>query len=211
MVTVEAKHIEKLDDGFKSLLNTLHIDEISNQIKDDEIILMLGNRAKKRRKNKKVETTNYVRSKMRLTARLYLTFNQMYIQQSDVLIREKQENAADMFRRETITILGKAINEICKSDESDDDGCSITNQKSPLKLSFFSLLKNNANCLIGYFLMRNKDGYSKRVTDFLNVLELFEVELFGDALYDVNYRKNMKQRKPKHMPQSEDVEALMDE
>jgi len=57
-----------------------------------------------------VETTKSVRSRMKLIVRLYLTFREEYTKQSDVPLGDKLDNAADMYRRETITVLGKAIN-----------------------------------------------------------------------------------------------------
>lgn len=38
-----------------------------------------------------------------------------------------------------------------------------------------------------------------------------ENELFGDSIYDINYRKNVQQRKPKNLPKNEDVQKLLQE
>lgn len=42
------------------------------------------------------------------------------------------------------------------------------------------------------------------------MLNLLEDELFGDAYYDLNYKKNVANKKPKSLPKSEDVKMLMD-
>ena len=203
MVSIEsAKHAEKFSNAFKSLLNTLRLDKVGDCIKSDEIILMIGNRSfncLKRKKDKKEETSKYVRARMHLTARVLIAFKNVYDNQTEVKIEHKLENAADIFRRETIIILGEAINEICEKPETvdtevADSNESLTGQKSGLKISILNLLKHNAKYLIGYFLMKNQDDNSKRVTDFLQVLRLVEDEIFGDALYDINYRRNVKQR-----------------
>ena len=219
MVSIEsAKHAEKFSNAFKSLLNTLRLDKVGDCIKSDEIILMIGNRSfnsLKRKKDKKEETSKYVRARMRLTARVLIAFKNVYDNQTEVKIEHKLENAADIFRRETIIILGEAINEVCEKPETvdtevADSNESLTDQKSGLKISILNLLKHNAKYLIGYFLMKNQDDNSKKVTDFLQVLKLVEDEIFGDALYDINYRRNVKQRKPKTLPNNEDVQKLLD-
>ena len=43
------------------------------------------------------------------------------------------------------------------------------------------------------------------------VLRVVENEMFGDALYDINYKKNVANKKPNTLPNSQDVEQLMDE
>ena len=58
--------------------------------------------------------------------------------------------------------------------------------------------------------MKNQDNNSKRATDFLQVLRLVEDEIFGDALYDINHRRNVKQKTPTNLPNNEDVQKLMD-
>lgn len=98
---------QDLSSGFSELLNTLRIDDVSDTIKGDKILLMIGNRyfnSLKRKKDKKLETCRYVRSRLRLTARVYITFKS---KMSNIVLDNLENNLADMFRRETITILGK--------------------------------------------------------------------------------------------------------
>ena len=84
-------------------------------------------------------------------------------------------------------------------------------RKVELKISILNLLKLNAKYLIGHFLVSNSDIRSKRVVDFLQVLKLFEDELFGDAYYDLNYRVNVNSRKPVNLPKDEDVNLILDD
>ena len=69
-------------------------------------------------------------------------------------------NAADMYRRETITILG---NSICDISELEDEKSqiSICGLKSRLKVSIQNLLKLAAQTLIGHFLIECEDAHSK--------------------------------------------------
>lgn len=213
--------VERFSDDFKELLSTIRFDDVGNFLKKDDIILMIGNRsfgALKRKKDKKKETVRSVRSRMRLLTRVYQSFLRQYQNQDEVKLNEKDDNAADMYRRETIILLGKAINELCeKSSDEDEDSvdinveATVTNQKSGLKINILNLIKLTAKFLIGHFLMLNEDAKSQRVVDFLQVLKHFEDELFGDALYDLNYRRNVKHRKPKSLPKEDDVAKIIDE
>ena len=106
--------------------------------------------------------------------------------------------------------LGDAINELCeKSNGNDDIVASITDQKSSLKLSILNLIKKNAQFLMGHFLMKNEDNKKERVVDFLQILQLVANEIFGDVIYDVNFRKSVNQCKAKDLPSNEDVRLLM--
>ena len=204
-------------EGFKELLNTLHLDKIGNYLKTDEIILMFGSRsfsALKRKKDKKTEAKRSVRARMRLTARVYLAFQDEYSRQSEIVVSDKLSNAGDMYRRETITVLGRAIDRLSEKSNDDDKETaelSITGQKSGLKISILNLLKLTAKFLIGHFLIKNQDERSKAVVDFIQVLKLFENELFGDAYYELNFRKNVKDRKPINLPKNSDVQLLIEE
>ena len=215
MVSVDLEgHYESFSSGFKGLLNTLYSDNIGNYVKSDQIILMIGARSYgslKRKKDKVTETRRAVRARMRLIARLYLCFQGIYNNQSEVLLNDALCNAADMYRREMITILGEAINSISEKHDEDLDHLSVTAQKSGLKVSILNLLKLTGKYLTGYFLVKDDDKRSQRVVDFLKVLKLYEEELFGDAYYDLNHRKNVNLRKPINLPNNDDVQLLIEE
>ena len=82
MVSIETiEYIEEHTPEFKELLNTLHLDEVGNYVKSDPVILMIGSRlfnAKRKKTNKETGTKISVRTLMRLTARLYLSFRSFY-------------------------------------------------------------------------------------------------------------------------------------
>lgn len=100
---------ENLPDDFKELLNSLHMGEVSDKIQSDEILLMIGCRYFKslhKKRDKKLETTKYVRGRLRLSARIYIEFEkQMKLQ--NIFLDDACQNSSDLFRRETITILGE--------------------------------------------------------------------------------------------------------
>ena len=204
--------IENSDDDFKNLLNSLQLDTVGDYIKTDPIVLMIGARtfaASKRKKDKVTETRRTTRSRMRLTTRLYLCFREICKNQSEITLPDTLGNAADMYRRKTISLLGRAVNTL--SDRSLEDRLSVTDQKSGLKVSILNLLKATGKLLIGYFLMQELDARSQQVVEFLQVLKLYEDEIFGDAYYDLNYRRNVSLRKPVNLPKDDDIKMLMGE
>lgn len=116
-------------------------------------------------------------------ARLYLAFHNLYNSQTDVQLVEPMNNAADIYRSETILILGRTIDKICEKPDSELTSYLVSNQKSGLQIGILNLLKKTGHMLISHFLVECEDLKSDRVTEFLKVLKLFERKLFGDAYY----------------------------
>ena len=204
--------LNDLKPGFKDLLSTMRMDKIGDYVKTDNIILMIGARthnALKRKKDKEQECKKTVRSRMRLIARVYLKFLEYYQDQSVIILDKSLNNSADMFRRETITILGEAVNTLCDVDCEELPSLSIIGQKSGLKIGILNMIKLAAKYLMGYFLVNVLDERAKSVTDFLIVLKLFEDDYFGDAYYDINFRRNVHSKKPINLPKDADVELLL--
>ena len=78
-------------------------------------------------------------------------------------------------------------------------------------MSILNLLKATGKLLIGYFLMQELDARSQQVVEFLQVLKLCQDEIFGDAYYDLNHRRNVNLRKPVNLPKDDDIKMLMEE
>ena len=78
-------------------------------------------------------------------------------------------------------------------------------------IGILNLFKKTEHILISHFLVQCEDRKSNRVTEFFKVLKLFESELFGNAYYDLNYRKKRTLRKPINLPKNDDVRLLMEE
>ncbi|XP_066914461.1 uncharacterized protein [Clytia hemisphaerica] len=147
---------------------------------------------------------------MRLMARVYLTFLDCYKTQTTIEIRQLACNASDMYRREGIPILAKAV-EIMTQKEVEEGSTAVVDQKSGLKLSILNMIKLTGKFLIGHYLINNQDCRSDFVVMFLKVLKSFENDLFGDAYYAVSYQRNTVLRKPVQLPKEEDVQLLLQE
>ena len=160
----------------------------------------------RKRKDKEVETASSVRNKMRQLTRLYLAFKDELDKQTGQL-EDSLGNSADMFRRETTVVLGGAIECLC----SPEVGAKVDQkQKSGLKLMLQNNLKTSAKYLNGYFLINNVEVKSKRVIDFMAVFKMVENEMFGDAIYDLNNRRNVKLKKPSYLPNQKDVNRIVE-
>ena len=59
--------------------------------------------------------------------------------------------------------------------------------------------------------MQELDARSQQVVEFLQVLKLYEDEIFGDAYYDLNYRRDISLRKPMNLPKYDDVKMVVEE
>ena len=122
--------LENTDDAFKDLLKTLQLDIVGNYIKTDAIILMIVASmfaALKRKKEKATETRRTTRSLIRLITRLRLCFREICKKQSEITLPDTLDNAAGMYGRKTISLLGSAVNSL--SERSLEDRLSITDQK----------------------------------------------------------------------------------
>ena len=99
------KVVESFCEEFKELLNSLLLDVTGNYIKTEKIVLMIGARsfgALRRKKDKKIGAKKLVRTRMQLVARVYLCFREIYSNQTEVKLTDLLDNAADMYRRETL-------------------------------------------------------------------------------------------------------------
>lgn len=156
----KCKLVEKQTHAFKELLNSLRLDEVVNYIKTDPIILMIGVRLLKahyKKKDKEVETRCFVRARTRLTARLYLSFLNVYENQSEVKLN-------DMFRRELITVLDRAINMATEKPPDELVDASVINQKSGLKVNILNLIKLTSNPLWAIFYQKMKTQVPKNLS-----------------------------------------------
>ena len=211
---VKSTRYNDLDDNFKALLDGLRLDKVGNYVKGDPIILMIGVRSfecLKKKKDKMVETKRTVRARMRILARIYLTYQPYYSEQSEVSLTEVCGNVADMFHRDVITILGKAINDICERNEENNDDSLLSQDKNGLKINIYNTLRLSGKYLVGYYLMKRQDKSADEVVNFLNVLKYYEDDLFGDAYYALNNKKNTTSKKAISLPKEDDVDMIYNE
>ena len=116
------------------------------------------------KKDKEVETRCFVRARTRLTARLYLSFRNVYENKSEVKLNDGQNDASDMFRRELITVLDKTINMAREKPPDELVDASVTNQKSGLKVNILNLIKLTSNPLWGIFYQKMKMQVPKKLS-----------------------------------------------
>ena len=186
-----------LKENFKTdILNVLRNDEIGIIAKSDPTIMMIGSRLfekVRRRMDKKSEVQSSVRTDMRRLSHLYNHFRKFEP-------KSVHGNAADLFIRCNFSSLKSAIEVYTDSDED--------TQKSGLKAALYYLIAGSAKKCIGQFLAQDKDDSAKAISDFLMLLQLRKDELFGDATYDLNQRRNVKSKKPAQLPIEGDIKMI---
>ena len=116
-----------------------------------------------KKKDKEVEARCFVRARTRLTARLYLSFRNVYENKSEVKLNDGQNDASDMFRRELITVLDKTINMAREKPPDELVDASVTNQKSGLKVNILNLIKLTSNPLWSIFYQKMKMQVPKKL------------------------------------------------
>ncbi|XP_057294029.1 uncharacterized protein LOC130657627 isoform X3 [Hydractinia symbiolongicarpus] len=193
------------DDQFKQrILNIIRDDAVGTLAKSDPVILMVGHRLYgkiKRRLNKKMEVERSVRSDMRRLAHVYSRFKDRVLEVPRDCCNDKN-NAGDMFLRENFEVLKYSIESYTHSD--------LEVQKSGLKAALYYVLKDAAEKLIGYYLGKNNDVDAEKIKNFLVLLKLRKDEIFADATYDLNMRRNVKTKKPAQLPNEGDVQLIRD-
>ncbi|XP_065665784.1 uncharacterized protein LOC136087250 [Hydra vulgaris] len=193
------KSQEGLTQNFKNeILQVIRDDPIGIIAKSDRTILMIGSLLyeKVRRKlSKKSEVQNSVRNDMRRLSHLYSHFK-------NYDVKPIYCNAADMFLRQNFSSLKLAI-EVYTDTYSE-------NQKSGLKAALYYLISSSAKKCIGNFLAQDNDDSAKSISDFLVLLQLGKKEIFGDATYDLNERRNISLKKPSKLPIESDVQMIRD-
>ena len=116
--------------------------------------------------------------------------------------KECHKNILDLFNRKNFYQTREAI-DIYTSKEDDT-------LKAGLKQNLYYLLKRTSKILRGLMLEKARDDVCKDVGDFINLLELWDDIVFGDAVYETNKRREIILRKPGQLPDEEDMKMLRD-
>ncbi|XP_065675843.1 uncharacterized protein LOC136092052 [Hydra vulgaris] len=174
-------------------------DPIGIIAKSDRTILMIWSLLydKVRRKlSKKSEFQNSVRNDMRRLSHLYSHFK-------NYDVKPIYCNEAGMFFRQNFSSVMLAI-EVYTDTYSE-------NQKPGLKAALFYLVSSSAKKCMENFLAQDNDDSAKSISDFLVLLQLRKEEIFGDATYDLNERRNISLKKPSKLPiESDDLHAYVE-
>jgi len=204
-VTVTAIDVKTLEKGSNlskefqtQVLGTLRNDSVSDSIKKDEGILLIGMMRFERlekNKDKAMEIRKSVRNDMRKLAILYNHFKYMGPKE------QRYFNSIDMFHKENIPMLRKAIVEY--TEEGEDI-------KAGLKVSLKFLIANAAKILEGLFFFEKKNDEALVISSFLSVMKLLDNQMFGSAYYKINKTRLRTSRKPKQLPLEQDLVTIRD-
>ena len=189
-----------LSDKFKSeILARFSNDKVGNLCKSDKAIVRFGSRMfgkMKAKQDKAAEVKRSVMADMRRLGYLYLQFMQeCYEAEMPVVV----DSSLDMLSRDKFSYFEAAIQSYTSQNET---------IKAGLKSSLFYLLKRFSHFARAQFLIEGDDCKAEEVNKFVEVFELHKNEIFGDATYILNRKRQENLRRPEQLPKEPDVEKL---
>ena len=188
----------KLDEDFKSnILAKFRNNPTGTLCRKDEAIISIGSvfyRKIKIKLVKAIQVRRSVRMEMRRLGNLYLTF----LRQENIV--STYGNAQDMFLRRNFNQMKNAIEDYSTTPEG--------KIKPGLKQNLLYLLKRSAKALKAILMADEKDNESNEIERFMQVLELWEDYIFGDAQYELNKRRQTNLRRPDKLPNEDDVQLV---
>src|ERR1043165_7240206 len=136
-------------------------------------------------------------SDMRRLAYLYLAFKRQ-CENADVLVL----SSSDMLSRKNFSYLEDAITEYTGSSSSPDG------LRAGLKTALNYLLKRFLKVVKASHLVRDEDDKASEMDKFLEVFQLNEHHILGDATYKLNRNRQEKLRRPAQLPSETDIEKI---
>ena len=174
-------------------------DDVGRLCKSDEWLLMIGQKLYDKlrgKQDKKTEVRRSVMSDMRRLATLYTHFKEQM-----TFAGNNETQFVDMYKRSNFDQLEAAI----RQHTAGDDESQV---KAGLKLSLYYLVKRTAKIVKIVYLVREDDSTAASVDKFLDVFTINYNLLFGDALYQLNKKRQMKLRRPEELPPEQEVTKL---
>jgi len=198
---VDVKLMSNTNSKFNvSILSRFQNDEAGLLCKTDATIRSIGERLferTKRKVDKEMETRKSVMNDMRLLAKLYISFN-------------GQDNSPEstdsevMFRRQNFCVLEASIEEVTTKPGADEN----TDMKHGVKNKLFYLLRSAAQIIKATHLANCDDAKAKECENFVELLNLNQSQIFGDATYKINKIRQEKLRMPEQRACETEVAKL---
>ena len=186
----------EIDEDFKNnILGKLRENEVGNLCRTDQTILKVGMMfygKVKRKADKKVQVRKTVRVEMRRLGNLYL-----HLKTNQGSLVQIYNDASDMFLRQNFNLLRSAIDTYSSSESG--------KIKAGLKQNLLYLLKRAAKAIKAIKLTESKDDEAEQFDKFVEIFELLEDYIFGDAQYELNKRRQVNLRRPEKLPAEEDI------
>lgn len=180
-----------------TILIRFNQDKIGEMCRTDNSIMLFVSKLfdkLKSKKDKKSEVKKSVRSDMRRVANIFVEFKRKCAGEVEV------SDAADIFIRSNFNYLIEAIESYTMSLKN--------TLKSGLKISLYYLLRKMAKFQRANYLMKDKDDLATEVEKFQEGLSLNQQLVFGDAVYNLNRKRQETLRRPDQLPFEADVTKL---
>jgi hypothetical protein len=195
-----AQSFSELKECFKTeILACFAKDEIGKLCKTDDMIRLFGSRMFEKltgKTDKKAEVRRSVMSDMRRLAYLFLAFKNT-CESAEVQV----SSSSDMLNRKNFPYLEDAISQYTCSSVGDG-------LKAGLKTALNYLLKRFSKVAKASLLVRGEDEKASEIDKFLDVFQLNQNHIFGDATYKLNRNRQEKLRRPTQLPSEADIEKL---
>lgn len=117
-------------------------------------------------------------------------------------LTHRHNNALDIFIRENFPKLRMVVDAYTSNE---DDSV-----KAGLKQNVYYLLKRSAKTLRAIQLELGEDEIANQMFHFIQLLELWDDIMFGDAVYETNKRREVFLRKPEQLPNEDDMASIRD-
>jgi len=178
-----------IDSNFhQQVVSKLRDDECGLLVRGDRLIMHVG--------------LHYYRTSPKKDRKLVMTHMRRLgclLLQFRAVCNNCQLHAEDLLSKGNFTKLTEVLDAMCVSD---------VGEKHNLKLALGYLLKKAAKVLQGLYLIDGDDEKYEEVAKFQKLLEFHFGELFGEALYKADKRRQEKLRKPRELPLESDLRVL---
>ena len=174
---------------YKEVIAKLRDDKCGLLIRSDKLVMHVG--------------LHYYRTSPKKDRKLVMTHMRRLgclLSQFQSVAGNENLKAEDMINRKNFAILTQALEDCCSADDGD--------VKHNLKLALGYLLKKTAHVLQGLCLIDGSDARYEEAGKFKQVLEFHWGELFGEAVYKADKRRQEKLRKPRELPLEDDLQVL---
>ncbi|XP_030840614.1 uncharacterized protein LOC115923643 [Strongylocentrotus purpuratus] len=193
---------QKHPDFVTDILSRFQNDDVGNTCRTDKVIVNVGHRLwtkHRSKKDKKLEVRKSVMADMRRLATLYTEFKKKHEVHGTADLT--MGHAGDMFSREHFESLTEAIQTLTY-DETEGK------LKPGLKLCLYFVLKKASKITKASFLVSRLDEDASEIDKFVEILDLNQNLIFGDAHYEIQKNRQVRLRKPAELPLEADIEAL---
>ena len=194
-ITLLSEYCSDISSAFrKDVLTSFAKDDIGKVCRSDEAVMIFGSRMYSKlsgKQDKKPEVKRSLMADMRRLSHLYKHFKEQCEK-----VHKISANSSDLLIRSNFEEMKEAVLTYTNSEGT---------LKAGLKSQLYYLIKRFAKIMKATYLVRDDDEKAGEVDKFVQVLQLHERDLFGDAIYQLNMNRQERLRRPQQLPDEADI------